>query len=708
MTTARLTLLSPLALLAFASHANAEAPAAAAAATATASTVIVAGKRTDVINEIDRKVYRTDNDLQASSGSAADILNNIPSVDVDIDGNLSLRGDAGVTVLIDGQPSGQMQGKNRGAVLQALSAADIAQIEVITSPSAEFKPDGSGGIINIVTRKSRKSGRSTVLAANLGNDGRRNANLAGSVNTGPLAFDGNLDVRRDYRERALDTDTRANGGASVHSHQDEQSLKERVGARIGLKLTPNERQSLGLALDYATRQDRRSLAEHNGSASGPAYERSGTGGEPRIDGGASLSFEQKLAREGEAVSFYLQRSHSKETEELTADTRDAASLALAREYTALRQAFDVAKAALAYARPLDDGGKLKFGLDVQLDRSGFDNQRSAAADGAALVANPAFDSRFRYRQQVNAAYATWGHKLAQMELLAGLRYEQVAIDTRQLVSGERGAQTYGKLYPTLNLMLPLADGAALTGGFSRRVRKPDPEDLNPYINSANPKILRQGNSGLKPQITDALEIGYRREAEGRSDALTAYYRRSTNGDTDLLTPLSADVVLITKVNLPANQSGGLELTSAGKLLATLGYNASGNLFYNQIDSKALGVAGTRANVAANAKVALNYQPGAGDKLQLSANYRGKRLTPQGESAPVATMNIGYRRQWNSDLALVATVSDLFNSQRDRRLYQTASFEGTYRRHPAGQVAYLGLVYTFDGSKKAKESDFSYD
>ena len=117
------------------------------------TTVTVTGQRAAVVNRVDRKVYRIDQDLQATTGSAGDVLRDLPSVEVDADGNISLRGDSSVTVLIDGKPVSQMQGANRAAALQSIPAGDIEQVEVVTAPSAEFKPDGSGGIINIVTRK---------------------------------------------------------------------------------------------------------------------------------------------------------------------------------------------------------------------------------------------------------------------------------------------------------------------------------------------------------------------------------------------------------------------------------------------------------------------------------------------------------------------------------------------------------------------------
>jgi outer membrane receptor protein involved in Fe transport len=518
--------------------------------------IVVAGKRPEVITEVDRRVYRTDADLQATSGSAADVLNNIPSVDVDIDGNLSLRGDSTVTVLIDGKPSGQMQGKNRGAALQGMAAADIAQIEVMTAPSAEFKPDGTGGVINIVTKKNRKSGRSSVVSANLGNNGRRSANLSSSYNSDLFSADGAVELRRDYRDRLLDNTAStlvAGERNTSQTHIDEVSERTRIGVKGGVKYHPDARRTLSLSVDLAKRQDQRSLQENaSGTSPDDATTRSSRGSEPRTDAGAAFNFEQKLGREGESFSLYWQRSHSVETEDYAGRTVNlepaTAPLATASYF---QQRYDVTKWTAAYARPLDGGANLKLGVDLQTDRMGFENAQSNAFGGAPTVLQAGdFNSQFRYRQQVEGLYATLGKKLASVELLGGLRFEQVHINTLQKISGDSSSQRYGKLYPTFNLLYPLADGDVLNAGFSKRVRKPDPEDLNPAINAANPNTLRQGNADLKPQITNAIEAGYRHEADGGSYGLTLFYRKSVNGDTELLTPLGNNFVLITKANLP--------------------------------------------------------------------------------------------------------------------------------------------------------------
>ncbi|GJJ04266.1 TonB-dependent receptor [Duganella rhizosphaerae] len=668
------------------------------------TTVVVAGKRSDVINKIDRKVYRADADLLAATGSAADIMNNIPSVEVDIDGTVSLRGDTNVTVLIDGKPSSQMQGAARGGALQGFAAADIEQIEIITSPSAEFKPDGSGGIINIVTRKNRKRGGAGQLLANVGNDGRHNAGLSGSYNTGNLDFNGSLGNRKDWRQRISDNQTGVRDAAQSYSHQVLDESNDRWYGKGGVKYAPDDRRALGLTLDYASRAERRVSAESARPFDAPAYQRSGSGGGPRADAGAALTFDQKLAVPGEALSLYLQRSHSIETNQYDYVSVNAAP-ALQRDFG--QQVYDIAKFTSAYVRPDGAGATLKLGYDIESNHNDFNNW-SASGAGEPPAVSHAADNRFRYHQTVNAAYSTYGVKAGMLEALGGVRFEQVDIHTLQKVSGDSSGQHYRKLYPTLNLLYTPNEQDVLTAGFSKRVRKPDPEDLNPYISAADPKNLRQGNPALRPQVTDALELGYRHEGGGAAYGLTAYYRRSRDGDTEVLTPLDGGVVLITKANLPTSQSGGLEFSSAGKLMPKLGFNVSGNAFYNQINTQALGTGGNRSSLGFNGKGTLDYQAGARDRVQLGANYRGKRLTPQGYVMPVGVINAGYRHQIDEVLTLVATVSDLFNSQRNRRVYDTADFSGSYRRHQTGQVVYLGLAYTFGGAKKSKEAEFNYD
>jgi outer membrane receptor for ferrienterochelin and colicin len=149
--------------------------------------IVVTGERPAATSSIDRKSYSVGHDLQAGSGSVADILRNLPSVDVDAQGNVSLRGDQNVQILIDGKPSTSMNGANRAETIQQLPASSIDRIEVMTNPSAQYKPDGSSGLINIITKRSRKPGRSGTAQASVGTNGRFNLGVTGAYNEGPIS-----------------------------------------------------------------------------------------------------------------------------------------------------------------------------------------------------------------------------------------------------------------------------------------------------------------------------------------------------------------------------------------------------------------------------------------------------------------------------------------------------------------------------------------
>lgn len=680
------------------------------------TTVTVTGKRADVVNRVDRKVYRVGKDLQSTTGSAGDVLRDVPSVEVDTDGNISLRGDSSVTVLIDGKPSSRMQGSSRGDALLSIPADEIDQIEVITAPSAEFKPDGSGGIINIVTKKTRAPGRSGTLTAFAGNDGRYNLNASGAWTHGPFSLGGGMGLREDDRLRTIAGDSTTTDGAGATTetveHAAEHMRRLNTTGNVSLGYTPNAHQTFTLSADSALRNDVRSGPDDNilSGASTASYGRAEQGHEHHIDSDASAIFEQKFATPGESLKINLQGSQSLERQHYDY-VQSFVSGTPSPSLEALRVLWveDIEELSADYIRPLSPEATLKLGYDLQYDNDRFDDfLGTAVPPSAPPVIDPAQTNLFRYRQVISAAYATYDRKIGALEILGGLRFEHVAIRTVQQIGGATGGQAYNRVYPTLNASWTLSDADTLSGGLSSRVARPDPEDLNPYIDPSNPHMLRQGNPALRPAETTSWQVGYRHQAGAGSYELNAYAKKTLNGEGDLTQVLSGDVVLITHENLFSSRASGIEFIASGKLLPKLGYNLSGNLFEQQIDARSLGAPGLKSTTVLNAKASLDYQPAVKDHLQLSLNSNGKRLTAQGYVLPVTTVNAGYRHQIRGDLAFVATVSDLFDGQRFRRVFDTPAFHGTYERRQAGRIVFAGLSWTFGGSKKGKDSGFSYD
>lgn len=691
----------------------------AAPATPDADALIVTAQRPAVQTLLDRKVYRTSTDLQSTTGTAADILNQIPSVDVDADGAVSLRGDSSVTVLIDGKPSAQFAGATRGLALQQFSARDIDRVEVMTNPPAQYKAEGSGGVINIITRKTTAAGLSGGAQLS-GGDSRFVAGANVAYKSGRLSADASFTLRQDSRERRVTDDRAALDPATGDVVRSHETLDERlhrliptVKASAAYRL--NDHQTL--SADYSHRElsghrvfdQLDSSSPQDGSASSSS-ERTSDGHEWSVDAGAGLHFEQKLSHPDETITLGLQRSVERERERYAySNTFTAPAAGESRDRLNLSLDLVTTEVSVDYHLPLPKGRDLTVGYDLELDQNAFDNTaQTIDPSSGALIDNPDVTSHFRYAQQVNAAYGQFATPIGLWNLQAGLRLEQTDVQTHAITGEAYGGQSYLGAYPSAHLERSLPHDQTLRLSLGRRINRPDPEALNPFVDAQDIHNLRAGNPDLKPQETWAYEAGYEAVLGRFNLGATAYLRDNRNVTTDVLQVISADVVLATKANLPKSRAEGLELTAAGKLTSTLSLNLSADIFHSQIDAGALGLPALKATTGVNGKASLEWRATSKDTAQVSLSRTDRRLTPQGYVSAINLVNVGYRRQLRADLALIATVTDLFNSQRFERIITTPTLSETYERHQIGRIAYLGLVYTFGAARKKKASDFEYD
>ncbi len=681
--------------------------------------VVVTAETPPTQTLIDRKVYSVAGDLQATSGSAAELLNNVPSVSVDADGNVSLRGDGNVTILVDGKPSAQFTGPSRGLSLQQFSASDIERVEVLTTPPAQFKAEGSGGVINIVTKKTRRTGLSGNAQLSLGDQRRFVAGASGAYNNGPLKLSGGLGLRQDARERITSDDrlvtdpvTSALVASAQTLDQRQRHLVPSVKAAADYDL--NDRQSIGASFSHREQVGSRRFEQQD--SSGPAggavngvSERDDTGHDWSADTGEGLRFDQKLWRPKETLSLGLQ--HSADHERETNAYRNTFTLpATPATFDSLRLGHDLLKTEFSadYDLPLAADHELKLGYDLEDDRNAFDTAGANIDPVSGLATdNPNITNHFRYRQRVSAAYGEYQTPVGSWQVQVGVRVEAADAKTLQVSGNIPGGRSDSGAYPSLHFTHELGEMGKLSVGVSRRLTRPDPEILNPFTDHQDTHNLRAGNPNLAPQDTWSYEVGYNAAAKAASYAVTAYYRSNRNSVTDIVKPISDDVVLTTKANLPKSRSAGVELTANGRLGHGLSFNLSGDLFNAQIDSTALGGAGLTSTTGLNLKANLDWRPTDIDTAQISVSRQDKRLTPQGSVAAINLVNVGYKRQLRPDLAAVITVTDLFEGQKFRRLTTTTGLRDIYLRDQLGRIAFAGLVYTFGGPGKGKANSFDY-
>ena len=688
----------------------------------------VSSRKEAFYNSIDRKVYNVGKDIQSATGSASDLLANVPSVQVDIEGNVSLRGDSNVLILVNGKTS-TMMGRNRAAVLEQMPADGIEKIEVITNPSAKYKPDGTGGIINITLKKKQEPGYSGSVRASAGNNGRYNAGVTANYNPGKFNLYGSASVRQDDRPRSVH-DERSHPdatGATVATTQitAEKSRPLSRLAQLGLDYRLDDRTKIGGAVHYNYRDFVRhatvSSLSRTGAVATADYDRVRTDPEFEKDLEFTGTFQHAFAKEDEELS--LEVRHGKTTEQEDNRYANIYRLPVATptllEATLIKNTEKNTEASADYANPLGEDAKLEAGYNGQWNTVDLDFRGSFfGAPTQRWQVDASRTNRFIYEATIHAFYSTFAKKFGSFGALAGLRFEQATIHTNQVTARLTDKSDYNRLYPSLHLSYNLSEVHQLQLNYSHRVRRPEGDDLNPFPEFDDPTNVRAGNPRLRPEEIHSVEGGYQYRKGDTTYLATLYYRYRYNGMTEvrrfvdratLLPDPSGTTLLTTRENLAVSRSGGLELGATTRVKERLSLNFSANAFRSEIDASNLGFAAKRSTIAWDAKLNANFEITKTTLVQLNTNYRAKQLTPQGYRYPTFFANLGLRHNLkDKKTAFVVSISDIFNSQRERTSVDTPRLHQEITRRRSSRIVYAGLIYNFGKATKKPKDDLQFD
>jgi len=686
------------------------------------SQVDVTAHKEAQLNTIDRKVYNVGSDLQASTGSAADVLQNIPSVEVDLDGNISLRGDSSVQILIDGKSSALLSGSSRADVLTQMPAENIERIEVITNPSARYKPDGSAGIINIVLKKKPAKGYSGSARATVGNDRRYSLGAGASLNPGRFRLSGNYSLRQDDRPRSstdrrtyIDPQTQL--PASTQSRVSEESRPFFQMGQAGAELKAGPDDTLGEVMSFSYRTFDRHSLEHDTITNNLGVTTTDTQRyryDPENEGDveSKTSYEHAFGSPDRTLDAELQLEHHAETERNHyTNTYAAPAGPPSIEFIRVSANEPSSELTVDYVDKSAKDSRIEMGFDGTDDKSTQDHLDLVQDPlTGLLVPNPQVTNRFYTDQVVDALYGTYRRSWGKWGAQLGLRFEAVELRTNQLTAGIADTQRYDNLYPSLHVTYSLSDTGELQLNYSHRVRRPEGDDLNPYPRYQDPYNLSAGNPRLKPEETHSVEAGYQYKNGDTTYLGTLYYRATSDSFTQVSQYVSSTTLLTTQENLGKSSSGGLELAATAAPAEKVTLNASGNLYYNQIDASNLGFSSRQSTVAWSGKMSAEYALSKTSMFQLNMLYSAKRLTPQGYREPTFVANVGFKHTLLAKrLSMVVTVSDLFNSLKNERKLDTPLLrdDSTWRR--SSRIVYLGLVYQFGASKgPSKDDALQYD
>jgi len=693
---------SMFAMPAIAQPADASKPA--AAPTSTATTVVVQGKAPDAIHKIDRSVYDLKNTPQATTGSVSDVLTTLPSVTVDSNGNVSVRG-ASVQVLIDGKPSAALKGANLATALQSMSANRVARIEVITNPGAEFHTDAAT-VINIITKPVSGKAPTGTLIVNAGAQARYNATLSGEVGIGKWAFSGSLAQREDQRANYIDVDriTTAPSGALLTHFAEANRIKVRVHVTqldAGVTYAATERDSLSLNGNITLRNRPRRDGDHI-----TFFDPGGTiiGDTTTFSRGrqyfniASLagSWKHKGAHDGELLTVQARHEDDENLRDFRYDEVirvPTSPDAFYRRQQGAREMIDDLSA--DYILPLGTDRQFKTGVDLLSDRTDNANL-STTTDNTTHVetVDLALTNRFLIDQALSSAYADYQQPIGKWIIEAGLRVEAMLTRLRPVREAPALEVSNTQWAPSLYLSRPLNDAQKLHFSYSHRIDRPNAGQLNPLDFVIDAQDIQTGDPHLKPGQTESFEAGYdytTKSVNFSGSVFARSLRDTIIQDNYYRHP--GDTVLITSfVNGGKGASDGVDLSLTLRPKGKVSYSLNTDIFTQSQTAPVNGTEFRKSITSHITKATLTWTPTPADNLQLQALLNGPNLAAQGVISGQNVLNLNYSHKISPRLKFVATAQDVLNSVHIDLLIHTDQFRDHTKINIPGEVFYAGFSY----------------
>jgi len=657
-------------------------------ATDSSPAVVVQGKRNEVTDRIDRRIYDIKNDPDAQSGNAGDVLNKLPSVTVTPAGRVALRGDTNVTVLIDGKYP--VNGNN---FTQTLAATDIDRIEVITNPSAQYAADGTSGVINIITKKRHPFGLSGTATTRLSTQGQLGGNASFSLTKGAWSLTGRMNgglFQGVFRTSSLQVYPNA-----VVTHDKGHFKSQYLGGQVEVSRKLGDHQTLTMNVQaYPNWSQNWNTADYE--SPGRAFTTAGRSTSRSLYAATEFIYDYNNDENGRHFTFDASVGDwNSYNNSLTTDTytRPAPGSAVYGAYTHQSGPDNDIKADYEHRYP--SGNVLTSGLEWK--RNGSDESDTYFDRGSIAGPHPDGSTRdFSGTRDITAAYFTYQHPLAWgWTMLPGLRAEYEALDI--LSHGSRATPEALRLYPSFHLSHPLGKGK-LKLSYSRRVDRPDVSRYDPSITYFSSIYAQQGNPDLKPPETDSYELGYDYTKDKTSYDATLYYRALENAVSDFYENIGNGVILMHPINSGHSRSGGGEFTVKRPLSQHWKGSFNANLYYNSVPLVSAANRTVRGALSYSGNTSLEYDPEGGDEFQVVFTVTGRQLNAQGYDAATSRLDFTWRHDLTRTLTLVVNAQDLFEGMKQETVFQTADLRSRTLQPANDRLIRISLTRKFGGPK----------
>ena len=692
--------------------------------------IVIVAEKTTVDIRLDKKIFNIGKDLSIRGGNASDVLGNVPSVQVDVEGNVSLRGNENVTILIDGRPSA-LVGMNGADALRQIPAEAIEKVEVITSPSARYDAEGTAGILNIILRKNKLVGFNGSLQLDLGIPER----VGTAFNANWRTEKWNFFTNTGFRYNATPGNAFSDSDFLSSTAQNARVLESRKFGRLSRSLftsfgaeyylTPNSSVIGNIVFNRGNDDDVNTNDIKRFNSEGVINEatfRTESEGEDENRIQYTVDYVNNFNKNGRKLSISSQ--YSTEAENILNNITEVdTSLNLLNDLEQVIEDQDENSGLFQvdYVHPVGENIQYEAGYRGNyrdIFNSFFLAERQDFENNGPLVPDAGLNNSFNYEEFVNAAYFQYGQKFNKISLLAGVRYEYTSIEISQQTATTKDNRSYGNLFPTVNLGFEFKDGENITLGYNRRIRRPRGRSLNPFPSRSSESNIYSGNVALNPVITDALDLGYLKRWDKFTLSTSLYYNISNDNweriqeDTGMLTDNGDPITRRFPINLSTEERVGLELTLNYRPIKAWNINSDFNLYnvtstgdYTNLTTNVIqnfDFENTSFFIRLNQKISL---PGKTD-LQINTNYRGPSQNAQTKSKGVFSMNLAASKDlFDERASLSLNFSDVFNSRISQRTTILPNFLEQYSefqwRDPQIRISF---VYRFNQKKERERRE----
>lgn len=683
----------------------------------TTDEIVVESEKSQIEFRPDKKVFNVGKNITNQGSSVIDLLKEIPSVTVDQDNNISLRGSEGVKIMIDGRPSG-LEGTNRGDMLAQISATQVESIELITNPSAKYEAEGSSGIINIVMKKNenRGVGYNGSLGLNIGTRDKysgqfsfslksKKYNLYGNYgyNSNHMKFSG-LNERFNYiNSDSYFTDETSNARGHMRGHI----------AKFGVDLFLDPSNTLGFSFNLrGTKRSRFDVTDdmvyNNSNMLTSQYFNTTTHEDDGFNYDIAANYTLKFKKPQQVFTADLSFSRDKDDE--VTNTYDTYITPVIPEPVNRnefsKETDDAYIAELNYVHPFSKDSRIETGFrgsykkrdnDYRLENYDYQNSQ--------YVTDLNSSNRFIYREQINAFYGIYTNQLGNFGFSLGTRIEQTIVKGELMNNGQTFDRSYVDFFPSASISQKLSKTSEVQLSYARRVNRPRSRQLNPFVTISmmgGTNTLSQGNPDLNPEFTDAFELSYIQYLPFATITPTFFYRQTKDQISRSRTLIDSVTTLSTFVNYNRSKFYGGELILNATPVKTWTLNGTFSYYKTEIDASNLGSGLSNSGYSWTARAMSTVVLPADMSLQVSYFYSGKHYNAQGTFEPFSMLDAAFKKDFfNKRLSLTLRVSDILDAAKFKANISGEGYYETFERKRDARTVFLNISYRFGQQEKNK-------